>query len=115
MLISIDTSSQTPLFEQIAAQLRAALSRGELDEGERLPSARELAESLEVNMHTVLRAYGALRDEGMVEMRRGRGVTVLPTAGYRARLVELARALLDEARKQGVSAEQLESLLKEIR
>ncbi len=115
MLISIDPSSDAPLNEQIAAELRAALARGDLDEGDRLPSARELAESLDVNMHTVLRAYGALRDEGLVEMRRGRGVTVLRTAGHRARLVELAQALLAEARKQGMGMEQVKALLEEIR
>ncbi len=115
MLITIDPTSETPLFEQIAAGLRAALAGGELDAGDRLPSGRELADSLDVNMHTVLRAYGALRDEGLVEMRRGRGVTVLRTAGHRARLFELARALLVEARKQGMGMDQVKALLEEVR
>ena len=115
MLVSIDPTSDTPLFEQIAAELRAALARGDLESGDRLPSARELAESLEVNMHTVLRAYGALRDECLVEMRRGRGVTVLRTAGHRARLFELAHALLVEARKQGLGMDQVKALLEELR
>jgi DNA-binding transcriptional regulator YhcF (GntR family) len=115
MLVRIDPGLQEPLFEQIAAELRRALAQGELEAGDRLAPARELADALGVNMHTVLRAYAALRDEGLVEMRRGRGVTVLDAPSSRARLVELARALLDEARRQGVDMKKLVALLKELR
>lgn len=113
MILSIDPTSDEPLFRQIAAEVRAALARGELGAGDRLPSARELARSLDVNMHTVLRAYGDLRDEGLVSMRRGRGVVVIGDADLRARLLELARAFIDEARKQGLGAEQMQALLEE--
>ncbi|HWM84427.1 MAG TPA: GntR family transcriptional regulator [Kofleriaceae bacterium] len=114
MLVRIDPTRPEPLHEQIAAQLRRALAQGKLATGDQLPTARQLAESLEVNMHTVLRAYGALRDEGLVEMRRGRGVTVRGTGNRRARVVELARDLLAEARHQGMALRELKSLLEEL-
>lgn len=111
MLIRIDANGSGPLYAQIAGQLRALIADGEVGPGDRLPTARELAESLDVNMHTVLRAYGLLRDEGLVEMRRRRGVTVRAEGGGRARLATLARQLRDEARQQGVGLEELHQLV----
>lgn len=102
MLVRIDESAPEPLYVQIAAQVRGAIARGEVRSGERLPPARQLGQSLAVNMHTVLRAYAQLRDEALVEMRRGRGVTVLGTAA-RARVTELAHRLVLEARQMGLS------------
>ncbi len=114
MLVRIDPARPEPLHEQIAAQLRRALAEGRLKTGEQLPTARQLADSLEVNMHTVLRAYAALRDDGLVEMRRGRGVTVRGAGSHRARVVDLARALLSEARRQGIALRELKALLEEL-
>jgi GntR family transcriptional regulator len=114
MLVRIDPARPEPLHEQIAAQLRRALGDGKLGAGEQLPPARQLADALEVNMHTVLRAYSALRDEGLVEMRRGRGVTVRAAGDRRARVVELARDLLTEARRQGIGLRELKSLLEKL-
>ncbi len=114
MLVKIDPGSGEPLFAQIAAQVRSAIASGQVGEGERLPTARELAEALDVNMHTVLRAYGALRDEGLVDMRRRRGVIVQAAGDTRARLVGLARELVSEATRQGVSKQELRKLIEEV-
>ena len=76
MQIVIDTASPEPLFEQVAGQVRDAVLTGRLRAGARLPSAKELAGSLDVNQHTVLHAYQVLRDEGFLDLRRGRGATV---------------------------------------
>jgi GntR family transcriptional regulator len=112
MLIVIDERSPDPLFRQIAAQIRRAIADGKVAVGQRLPAARELAESLAVNLHTVLRAFDQLRAEGLVEMRRGRGVTVLDRKPQ-ANLRQSAQVLAREARRQGVSRTELLRLVKE--
>jgi len=114
MLVKVDPGSSEPLFAQIAAQVRGAIATGAVVEGDRLPGARELAEALGVNMHTVLRAYGELRDEGLVDMRRRRGVIVRASGDTRARLVELARELSAEAARQGVTKAELRRLIEEV-
>lgn len=113
MLLRVDGASKVPLYEQIVSQLRRAISSGDLAVGDRLPAARELADSLDVNMHTVLRAYGELRDEGILEMRRGRGVSVAAAAQQTNRLRELAAQLADEARRHGVQQTEVLTLVKE--
>lgn len=114
MLLRIDPAAAAPLHEQIAAQLRKAIGERRVKTGEQLPPARELATSLDVNMHTVLRAYAALRAEGLVELRRGRGATVANAGSPRARLVELARELLAEAARQSVGKRELNRLLEDL-
>ena len=76
MFIAVDSASTVPLFEQLVASIRGQVMTGSLVAGERLPAARDLGESLEINIHTVLRAYQVLRDEGFIELRRGRGAVV---------------------------------------
>jgi GntR family transcriptional regulator len=111
MLLRIDPSASAPLHEQLAAALRAAIAGGEVVPGERLPGARELARDLDVNMHTVLRSYATLRDEGLLDLRRGRGAVVRSGSTDRAALEQLAAALADEARRQGVAAQELHALV----
>ena len=111
MIIRVDETSGAPLYEQIAAGLRRAIAQGEAGVGDRLPPAKQLAASLDVNMHTVLKAYSLLRDEGVVEMRRGRGVTVIAQGGDRAQLVEQAKSLVVEARRVGLTSAEILELL----
>jgi GntR family transcriptional regulator len=114
LLVRILGNDETPLYSQIASQLRRAITEGSVKEGERLPAARELAESLQVHMHTVLRAYDELRQEGLLDVRRGRGVVVVGNGQGRARLVELARAYVAEGARQGLELKELRKLLGEI-
>ena len=102
MLWKIDAQSPQPLHEQLAGQIRRGIAARELAEGEKLPPARDLAKGLGVNMHTVLRAFQTLRDEGLLEVRRGRGTSVARDAKSAARHVELARSLVNEARRAGL-------------
>ncbi|QWF79718.1 GntR family transcriptional regulator [Amycolatopsis sp. CA-230715] len=113
MLIRIDPASTVPLYEQVAAAVRRAVADGTVRRGEQLPVARELAASLEINVHTVLRAYAVLRDEGLIDLRRRRGAVVTAEAKSRARLNELVGELIAEARREGVSADEVAHLLKE--
>ncbi|MFJ9807561.1 GntR family transcriptional regulator [Streptomyces sp. NPDC101158] len=108
MLFRVDPASAAPLGDQIAACVRGALADGTAAPGERLPAARELADSLGVNVHTVLRGYQRLREEGLIELRRGRGAVIVAGAQApgRAQLVERLRELAAEARRLGLTDEE---------
>lgn len=96
MLIQLASTSATPLYAQLVASLRRAVSTGEVPVGDKLPSAGDLAQALDLNKNTVLRAYRQLRDEGVVELRRGRGATVVAGADGGRVLPEAVEAALDE-------------------
>ncbi|WP_304324088.1 GntR family transcriptional regulator [Corynebacterium frankenforstense] len=76
MIIRTDPSDPTPIYRQIAGQVAAQIRDGTLARGERLPTGAELAASLDVNRNTTLQAYRLLRDEGLIDLRRGRGAVV---------------------------------------
>jgi GntR family transcriptional regulator len=109
----IDPRSATPLYEQIASRIRAAVASGELRPAAALPSVRELAAELRVNPATVVQAYRDLETEGFVEIRHGAGTFVRELAparrarerGRQARA--LVHRLLTDARRQGVSLREL--------
>ncbi|KQQ05517.1 MULTISPECIES: GntR family transcriptional regulator [unclassified Rathayibacter] len=112
MLFRVDHSSPRSLADQLEAQVRTAVADGSLAAGDRLPPARELADSLGINMHTVLRAYGALRDDGLLQMRRGRGAWIAESAGPGlVRVTTLVEQLLAEARRSGISPADLVRLI----
>ncbi|MBM7832116.1 GntR family transcriptional regulator [Agromyces cerinus] len=113
MLIRVDPTSGTPIFAQIAASVHADAAAGRLRAGDRLPSARDVSESLGVNLHTVLRAYQQLRDEGLVDMRRGRGAVVTDAVEPLAHLHHDIAALVERARTLGLAADTLAALVKE--
>jgi GntR family transcriptional regulator len=72
MWFSISEDNPEPIYQQIVQQVRQQVAGGALKEGEELPSVRELAESLGVNMHTVRSAYLKLRDQGIINLHLGR-------------------------------------------
>ncbi|HEX7833874.1 MAG TPA: GntR family transcriptional regulator [Pseudolysinimonas sp.] len=113
MLFRVDPASGVPIFDQLAASVRGELARGTLRAGDRLPSAREVAEALQVNIHTVLRAYQDLRDEGLVDLRRGRGAVVTDNAGLSPQLLADIQELIAEARRLGVGVGTLTALIRE--
>ena len=112
MLLRVDHESSVSLHEQIAGSIRAAIASGELHAGEKLPPARQLAEGLDVNVHTLLRAMQTLRDEGLLEMRRGRGTAVTGAAPNLASFNDLAKKLVAEARRGGMNNDQILQIVK---
>jgi GntR family transcriptional regulator len=106
----INPSDPTPLYLQVAAEIRRAIADGEAAPGDRLPLARDLASVLEVNANTVLRALRTLRDEGLLDFRRGRGVTVTGTP-QRGVLLRRVNELVDYARSNGYRREELITML----
>lgn len=114
MLVRIDPDSDAPLFAQVASSVRADAATGRLRPGDRLPAAREVASALGVNLHTVLRAYQQLRDEGLVELRRGRGAVITDAAAPLSQLHDDIAALVGRARDLDLSPDTLADLVKEI-
>ena len=108
--VKINREEPVGLHEQVAAEIRRAIAEGEALPGERLPPARDLAAILEVNRNTVLRALRQLRDEGLLDFRRGRGVTVSGTPPQSAVLLR-ARELVALARRHGYRREELIELI----
>ncbi|WP_435299762.1 GntR family transcriptional regulator [Timonella sp. A28] len=114
MLYKVDPTSTDPIFEQLAHQIRVALLDGTLRSGDKLPSARDMAAALDVNLHTILHAYQLLRDEGLLELRRGRGAIITSTSHAIPQPVHDALTLfIKEAHKAGLSNDTVFTLVKE--
>jgi len=111
--LKVDRSESTAVFEQVAGEIRRAILDGEARPGERLPPARDLAAELGVNTNTVLRALRLLRDEGLLEFRRGRGVSVAGSP-ERAAVLEKARELVALARSHGYRRDELMRMIETL-
>lgn len=96
VFLRIDPNDAVPLGAQIVRGIRLAVGQGRVDPGERLPSARELAATLQVNFHTVRKAYGELEAEGVLEFQRGRGTFVSANA-RRMRATDVRRIVREHA------------------
>ncbi|MBG0816243.1 GntR family transcriptional regulator [Planomonospora sp. ID82291] len=114
MLLTLDLNDPRPLHEQVAGTIRRAVADGSYAPGDRLPPARDLADALGVNANTVLRALRELRDEGLLEFRRGRGVSVLSRPDARGALAEAVRELLAEADRYGYGPEEVIHIIREL-
>jgi GntR family transcriptional regulator len=110
-VLTIDPTSPVALHEQVAAAIRRAIVEGEAVPGDRLPPARDLAAVLGVNANTALRALRTLRDEGLLEFRRGRGVSVTGASPRQTELMAKARELVLLARSLGYRPDELAQLI----
>ena len=111
--VKVDRRDPTDLYEQVAGEIRRAIADGEAKPGERLPPAKDLAAVLGVNANTVLRALRVLRDEGLLEFRRGRGISVAGTP-ERGAVVARAKDLVDFARRQGYRLDELVEIIEDV-
>jgi GntR family transcriptional regulator len=112
--LQVDPNDPALLYEQVAAEIRRAIAEGEAAPGERLPPARDLAHVLGVNTNTVLRSLRQLRDEGLLEFRQGRGITVAGHAPKRSVVLVGARELVKLARSQGYKPDELIELIQSL-
>ncbi len=111
--VNIDRAGPLPLHDQVAAQIRRAIAEGEAGPGERLPLAKDLAAVLGVNKNTVLRALHVLRDEGLLEFRRGRGITVAGTP-QRGAVLSQVRSLIQFASRQGYGRDEVIQMIRDL-
>jgi GntR family transcriptional regulator len=112
--VKIDRADPLDLYDQVAAEIRRAIADGEAKPGERLPPAKDLAAILDVNTNTVLRALRQLREEGLLEFRRGRGITVAGTP-ERGAVVAQAKELVRLARRHGYRVDELVRIIEQVR
>ena len=109
-LAAVDRNDPTLLHEQVAVELRRAIAQGEARPGDRLPQAKDLAAVLGVNTNTVLRALRLLREQGLLEVGRGRAIRVAGTP-ERTEVVEAIRKLVELGRRNGYRPADLAELL----
>jgi len=117
MKFQCDSAARTPIYRQLIEQVREAVARGRVQEGERLPSVRQLSKQLVVNPNTIARAYTELEREGLVHTRPGLGVFIashqpeLSNQARERRLATLIDRFLTEAVHLGFAAEQVTAML----
>lgn len=117
-MLTIQLSSPVPIGDQIRLGLRRAIASGEVKPGDPLPTVRQLAADLGINLNTVARAYRELEAEGLVSTVRGRGTVVTsaretprqPDIKVRDRIMLEVRNLLASARLAGMNRRQIETL-----
>jgi GntR family transcriptional regulator len=99
------------VYVQVASEIRRAIAEGEIVQGERLPPAVDLAAVLGVNKNTVIRALHKLRDDGLLDFTRGRGIRVVGTPQNSALLARIGE-LVEYARKEGYRIDDVVSLVR---
>jgi len=120
MLVEVRANDPRPVYRQIADEVIRGVAVGILKPGERLPAARELAAELKLNPNTIQHAYRTLKQEGVVETRRGLGMFVAATPPRDARQKpavvarQIAERALREAFRHGLLGSDLRKALDEI-
>ena len=119
MFLSIDDRDPRPAYLQIAASIKQQVSQGTLTPGTELPSVRELARELGINLHTARHAYQVLHQQGVVHLRLGRRARIAapPTPQAdgpgKARMAQLVEELIAEAFHLGIPADQVRTMVEE--
>ncbi len=117
MLIEIDFNSEEALYIQLRNRIIMGIASNELREGDVLPSVRQLAESIGINMHTVNKAYTVLKQEGFVKVDRRRGAVIAIDEGRLEDLEEMRKELqviLAKASCRNISRQEVHALIDEI-
>lgn len=117
MLIEIDFNSEEALYLQLCNQIIMGIATMELREGDSLPSVRQLAETIGINMHTVNKAYTVLKQEGFVKVDRRRGAVIAVNLDKMKALEELKQELLVVLARsscKGISRQEVHALIDEL-
>lgn len=119
MILKLDFDSEVPIYLQIKNQIIIEIANKELEEGEELPSVRGLAEDIGVNMHTVNKSYGLLKDEGYIKVDRRKGAIISldldrGTEVFNNKLNEDMAIYVAECINRGISLEDLKGRIEEI-
>jgi len=109
--VNLDRAAPLALHLQVASEIRRAIAEGEANPGDRLPPAVDFAKVLGVNKNTVIRALRLLRDEGILDFTRGRGVRVVGTA-ERSTVLAHVGELLRFANGFGYAAEDVVDMIR---
>ena len=117
MLISIDFNSDEALYLQLRNQIIIGIATSQYQEGDALPSVRQLADTIGINMHTVNKAYSVLKQEGFVKVDRRRGAVIAIDIDKLQAMEELKKdlqVLLAKSRCKKISREEVHVLIDEI-
>ncbi len=117
MIIEIDFNSDEALYLQLRNQIIMGIATAQFHEGDSLPSVRQLADSIGINMHTVNKAYTVLKQEGYVKVDRRRGAVIAIDEDKASTLEELKRGLqviLAKGSCKNISKEEIHELIEEI-
>ena len=117
MYISIDFNSDEAIYQQLCNQIILAIATEQLQEGEYLPSVRELADTIGINMHTVNKAYTLLRSQGYLQVDRRRGALVCIDMNQMQATLELRdkmRVMLAQAICKNVAKEDVHQIVDDI-
>ncbi len=117
LTVTIDRGIDDPVYEQVADQIRLLIASGDLDPETPLPSVRQLAGNLGVNLNTIARAYRLLESEGFLVIRDRAGVAVAAPAeqiddSKRAKLLDQMRATLARLQQAGMATEELLAIVR---
>lgn len=120
MQIKVDFRSSEPIYVQIMEQIRQMVANGELQQGDQLPTVRQMATELRVNFNTVARAYRMLDEAGLISTQQGRGTYIWETPGEEAnarlrhrRLAELTEKYFNDVQRLGYAPEEVSRAIKE--
>ena len=117
MIIRIDFNSNEAIYVQLRNQIVMGIATAQLQEGDSLPSVRQLAEEIGINMHTVNKAYTVLRQEGFIHMDRRSGAVIAVDINKLAALEDLENQMkvaLAKARCKNITKEEVYSLVDKI-
>ncbi|KRQ86431.1 HTH-type transcriptional repressor YtrA [Caloramator mitchellensis] len=118
MFIEIDFTSEIPIYIQIKNQIIEGIAKGQLKEGDSLPSIRQLAEDIGINMHTINKAYNILKDLGFISINKKQGayISIIRNIDkiFLKEVKDELKPIIAEAYCKGISKEDLFSIMEDI-